>query len=320
MAKDNDFFDVIFDVIGEQIRGVWLLLMYLNKIFREDYMNNPRKVYEVDKRVSRFGFKTLLKFYGFDSVLINNDNIYEIITSSIVFEENRLLEHCKNYICKYNNQEMCLKLIKNIHLFKGSTLYKSFLDKLIPVLRLYGNYYFEPNVLKTSSIDAVEYLLKMPDLVVSSESFVYESIAKYFVHHYTNILEDNKYFHSKFASFSSLIQWPNIDKSMKERIKIPFLEENHDPTSLKGRRRYFYLSSTSVAHLALRNLIIKYSTCDEYLLELSKEEKDTLPDNLETYWNEIFKTDEIKAKLTMMIIMIDCKCFHYSIYLYLFNY
>lgn len=50
MSKDTNFCDVMFEVGGKYVKGVWNVLFFHNKFFLEEYIKNPKKIYKVDER------------------------------------------------------------------------------------------------------------------------------------------------------------------------------------------------------------------------------------------------------------------------------
>lgn len=205
---NQNYGDVQFNVQGSKIYGIKVLICSqneaLNKIICDPLASS---VIEISSDVSASSFNSLLNYYGYGTVKIDDENVVDMIVICVSYSETSLLSICVKYLHDHFNLKLVQKLFSNLKILNSRNLYltKQLILSSIPV---YGSYLLASDIIYQFEPQILEQILKTDNLITENEEFLLNRILSY----YNGNGNNNKEIQDYLPKLLIQIKWNEIPK------------------------------------------------------------------------------------------------------------
>lgn len=209
--------DINIEVNGEIIPCIKSFLCYKNPIFNK-LISDPLcpSPLPLSDAVTKHSFMLLLRYYGYGTIDINNENVVEVLRICILYNENYLLRICKEYIEKHFNEDLIAELLSTTEYLNNDYM-NSTNDLLQNYLQYNGYDIFCKSELYNLPISLVKYILSTPGLIIPDENQLLSQILSYYTA-ITEELNNNKQipleikreFEEDYEDLMSKLDWNKI--------------------------------------------------------------------------------------------------------------
>uniref|UniRef100_A0AC34QJM9 BTB domain-containing protein n=1 Tax=Panagrolaimus sp. JU765 TaxID=591449 RepID=A0AC34QJM9_9BILA len=132
--KTGDFSDVIFVVEKKEIHAHKLILASISPIFKESFYGKlpaPSKIVIDDPN---FNFSTMMTFLGYfytNKVEINEDNVFELLNLSNLYQIQKIVEECRDYLASKFTSSSIVETANSIAFLMDSQLLNKVVEFII---------------------------------------------------------------------------------------------------------------------------------------------------------------------------------------------
>lgn len=241
---DNGFSDVSFLVEEKVIKGVKNIISMNNKTLRtliED--SKAESEIPISSLVTADAFNTLLTYYGRGIIDLEEKTICDLMVLCFCYNEKNLYKICKNYILNHMTIE-----IANHFLNLLPELEKSSLSDIMDVTNNYIMYngwvLLEEHKILTNTVDALIYILKIPNLIVADEKSLLNNLLQY----YSVKSKERRVIRSDlqncFKEIFNYINWSELDMDDLNLIRKSYIINDtkllsYNNNSPENNRLYF---------------------------------------------------------------------------------
>lgn len=313
MLVSKGFGDVSFNVNGEEVEGVKSIISSQNQTLSA-IINDEKasSIIPISERIKINSFKMLLRYYGYGKIILTDENVCNLLYCCLCYNEMNLSNICKEYILNHLSINLVINLLKNLEPNLIESDNGEFKIKIESFIRDNSIRIFCESKSLSLSVDKLDYINSISDVVQQTEGFSLQNISKYYHNTLKKICEKKEEsLINKIKELSSILDENYISyKKMNEEDLKNSVESDLQSFVSNCNLLLFarsYLDIPMLSNEKVCDIIMNLYSCDVLPIELKEEEKNILKNcnDLNDCLLNLMKKDIHGLKLGLMII-IDC--------------
>lgn len=178
--------DIVVQIGAEQFPSVKVILCLNDKIRKEIESPEFKSIFVFPEHITVPGFEALENYLSGSDVTISTGSAVDILNICVEYEQLDLMNEVIKFLANNIDDKMMLKLfniLPTLPIIGNTADLKCATDKYI---QENSSRFLNSQVLKGLSIKAVEYLLKVPYLILPNETYLLDLLLEYY-HRYRDI-------------------------------------------------------------------------------------------------------------------------------------
>lgn len=129
---------------------------------------------------SSSAFYNLEKFYGSGQISLDESNVIDLLLICVIYKEIQLLKKCKDYVINHLSINIIIHILNKVNLLFEKNKNNDIKEVILDYLCLYGRKLLYDNIITNLTINALEFILSIPNLIIQNETYLLKQIFNYY--------------------------------------------------------------------------------------------------------------------------------------------
>lgn len=255
----------------EVVKGVKNIISMNNKTLKKIIEDSKAgSEIEISSLVTADAFKALMAYYGRGIIDLEEHTICDLMILCFYYNDTNLYKICKDYILNHMTVEIANHFLNKLPELEETSM-ADFMNVTNDFILYNGWILLEENKILSNTVDALTYILKIPNLIVPDERHLLKNLLYYYnsIHLKSNNNKMKSEFCDNFKTVLSCINWKVLDENdlIRKSYDIGFEKVlNSSNISPEINRLYFTPTKNQNLNKYLADIIFN----DVYIEEIDR--------------------------------------------------